>query len=333
MFSSVPRIARLPAATSLALASLATAAHAQTGAQGRPDATNVQMATVSQTYCRSIDNVDMTSHNFYTNAADVAAKEGKVIQSHNGGSCCTAASPWNGTMCAAPLVCGAGTEAVNGVCVATNASCAAIGMTLINGSCAVAAPPPPCFTAQPSSGIYGTNKTANYLEMDSLIWGINPLYSYVPGGSFSISAGTANKSGVWFPSDYTNVDYARPFSFNIFITGVQNITGARYSPSVWFSKNVVSVINNNKYITAPNGPNGSSAEIYVNDQLAGRTVYGLSSGTDTVANTILPKLKEGDNKITFFLKGSVVGENQDGWTYYYQSEYTGSLVLLGNRCK
>lgn len=140
MFSSVPRIAGLLAATSLALASLATAAHAQTGAQGRPDATNVQMVSVPETYCRTIDNTDMTGQDYYFSAADVTAKSGKVIQSHNGGSCCTAAKPWTGTQCAAPPVCAAGTELVSGSCVPTAASCAATGMTLINGACGVAAP-------------------------------------------------------------------------------------------------------------------------------------------------------------------------------------------------
>ncbi len=147
MLLSLSRTKGLMLTGALALAGLVPhPAFAQAGAQGRPDATNVQMATVSQTYCRSIDNVDMTSHNFYTNAADVTAKEGKVIQSHNGGNCCTAASPWNGSSCAAPLVCSSGTEAVNGSCVATTASCAAIGMTLINGACGVAAPTIPSGT-------------------------------------------------------------------------------------------------------------------------------------------------------------------------------------------
>ena len=141
MFSSASRIAGLLAATYLALAALAPAANAQTRSQGRPDATHVPMVVIGETYCRSIDNEDKSSFDFYTSAADVTAKSGKVIQSHNGGNCCTAAFPWNGSACAAPLICAAGTEPVNGTCVATVASCAAIGMTLINGACGVAAPP------------------------------------------------------------------------------------------------------------------------------------------------------------------------------------------------
>lgn len=141
MFSSVPRIARLLAATSLALASLATAAHAQTGAQGRPDATNVQMVSVPETYCRSIDNTDMTGQDYYFSAADVTAKSGKVIQSHNGGSCCTAAAPWNGSACQAVPTCTNDKDLIGWSCVATADSCARVGMTLINGACGVASPP------------------------------------------------------------------------------------------------------------------------------------------------------------------------------------------------
>ena len=144
MFSSVPRIAGLLAATSLALASLATAAHAQTGAQERPDATNVQMVSVPETYCRSIDNTDMTGQDYYFSAADVTAKSGKVIQSHNGGSCCTAAAPWNGSACQAVPTCTNDKDLVGWSCVATADSCARVGMTLINGACGVAAPPPAC---------------------------------------------------------------------------------------------------------------------------------------------------------------------------------------------
>ena len=144
MFSSVPRIAGLLAATSLALASLATAAHAQTGAQGRPDATNVQMVSIGDTYCRSIDNTDMTGQDYYFSAADVTAKSGKVIQSHNGGSCCTAAAPWNGSACQAVPTCTNDKDLIGWSCVATADSCARVGMTLINGACGVAPTPPSC---------------------------------------------------------------------------------------------------------------------------------------------------------------------------------------------
>ena len=147
MLFSLSRTKGLLLAGALTLAGLVPhLAFAQAGAQGRPDATNVQMVSVPETYCRSIDNTDMTGQDYYFSAADVTAKSGKVIQSHNGGHCCTATSPWNGTSCAAPLVCASGTEAVNGSCVATTASCAAIGMSLINGACGVAAPTIPSGT-------------------------------------------------------------------------------------------------------------------------------------------------------------------------------------------
>ncbi len=334
MFSSVPRIAGLLAATSMALASLATAAHAQTGSQGRPDATNVQMVSVPETYCRSIDNTDMTGQDYYFSAADVTAKSGKVIQSHNGGSCCTAAAPWNGSACQAVPTCTNDKDLIGWSCVATADSCARVGMTLINGACGVAVPPPPpCYTIQTSGGIYGTNKTANYLALDPNFW-VTPLISYIPGATSAVSSGTQNNSGSWFVDSYTNVDYARPSSFNLMITGVQNITKAVYSPSVWYTINVERITYSNNLLTAPSGPTGSSAEIYVNDQLAGRTVYGPggNNGSDTVANTILPKLKEGMNKITFFLKGKVEGTSQDGWTFYFQSRFTADLVFFGARC-
>lgn len=332
MFSSVPRIAGLLAATSLALASLATAAHAQTGAQGRPDATNVQMATVSQTYCRSIDNVDMTSHNYYTNAADVAAKEGKVIQSHNGGSCCTAAAPWNGSACQAVPTCTNDKDLVGWSCIATEASCARVGMALINGACGVAVPPPPpCYSATQVGNIYGTNKTANYLSFNPSYW-MYPTTTYIPGSTTVIASGTGSAGG-WIDTA-TNVDYLRPYSFDVLISGVENITDAKYSPSVWYTINVERKMYNNNALTAPSGPVGSSAEVYVNDQLAGRTVYGPggTNGTDTVPNSIRSKLKNGINKITFFLKGKIEATSADGWTWYFQSRYVADLVFYGNKC-
>lgn len=134
----------LIAATTVLAVTLSTAlAQSNTGG-ARPDATTIPMVFMNETYCHSIDNRDMNSQDFYASAADVTTKSGKVIQSWNKGNCCTAAMPWNGSACAVPLICAAGTEAVNGSCVATAASCAAIGMTLINGACGVAAPPPPC---------------------------------------------------------------------------------------------------------------------------------------------------------------------------------------------
>lgn len=321
----------LIAASLLALTMSASIAQSQATNTKGPDATNVQMVTMGETYCRSIDNEDKTSLDFYTSAADVTAKSGKVIQSHNGGNCCTAAFPWNGSSCQALPVCGAGLEPIGLSCVATEQSCANAGLVLLNGACSVAASTS-CYSIQPSGGIYGSNKTANYLDFNPTAWTF-PVTSYIPGASTAISTGT-QPTGGWFPSSYTNADYNHPYSFDVIINGVQHITDAKYSPSVWYSINVERKINNNNAITAPSGPNGSAAEIYINDQLAGKTVYGPggTTGTDIVPNTIKSKLKEGKNKITFFLKGSVVGESQDGWTFYWQSRYTADLILFGSRC-
>ncbi len=128
----------------LTVAALMPVAHAQSSATGRPDATHVQMVSVPETYCRSIDNTDRTGQDYYFSAADVTAKSGKVIQSHNGGSCCTAAAPWNGTACQAVPTCTNDKDLVGWSCVATADSCARVGMTLINGACGVATPPDPC---------------------------------------------------------------------------------------------------------------------------------------------------------------------------------------------
>ncbi len=147
MLFSLSRTKGLLLAGALTLAGLVPhLAFAQAGAQGRPDATNVQMVSVPETYCRSIDNTDMTGQDYYFSAADVTAKSGKVIQSHNGGNCCTAAAPWNGTACQAVPTCTNDKDLVGWSCVATSASCARVGMSLINGACGVAAPTIPSGT-------------------------------------------------------------------------------------------------------------------------------------------------------------------------------------------
>lgn len=144
MLFSLSRTKGLLLAGALTLAGLVPhLAFAQAGAQGRPDATHVQMVSVPETYCRSIDNTDMTGQDYYFSAADVTAKSGKVIQSHNGGSCCTAAAPWNGSACQAVPTCTNDKDLVGWSCVATSDSCARVGMTLINGACGVAVPSQP----------------------------------------------------------------------------------------------------------------------------------------------------------------------------------------------
>ena len=204
MLFSLSRTKGLMLAGALALAGLVPhLAFAQAGAQGRPDATNVQMVSVPETYCRSIDNTDMTGQDYYFSAADVTAKSGKVIQSHNGGNCCTAAAPWNGTACQAVPTCTNDKDLVGWSCVATSDSCARVGMSLINGACGVAVPPGPPYSVADLVGKCRKDNSLRYSRVLTIESG--PVYKTKTTKTKGIGAG--NTSTLYYNMVYDAVSW------------------------------------------------------------------------------------------------------------------------------
>lgn len=329
MFSSVPRIAGLLAATSLALASLATAAHAQTGALGRPDATNVQMVSVPETYCRSIDNTDMTGQDYYFSDADVTAKSGKVIQSHNGGSCCTADAPWNGSACQAVPTCTNDKDLVGWSCVATEASCARVGLTLIGGVCVTAGPPTCNFNVTASSPLYSVSSTAGGGYTPRLIVnrytpvsiaGIEPslISSYFdggenPGGTY---VNNIENHRVVYRASLSWADEIRA-ALHVDTGGTRTdgtvVTSGLYYPdwstSGWMqytyeinikSKSLISHASHYVELLLQDTTVGVEYEIFVNGTQAGARIFNHGYGyppPPSYRNSILGLLKDGVNTV------------------------------------
>lgn len=108
------------------------------------DASSVNSATIAETYCSSIDGTDYSLDTYFPTQAAAETRHGHAIVAKTGTVCCTGSNPriLNGS-CQPP--CPAGTDTVNGACVATTTSCASIGQILVGGACQVASPPNPVF--------------------------------------------------------------------------------------------------------------------------------------------------------------------------------------------
>lgn len=95
------------------------------------DASSVAMGKIEPSYCSSIDGVDYSLKQYFSNASQVSSVTGLVVkQRTSDGVCCTGAKVLSGGACTDP--------------VPTEQTCAALGMVLVAGKCQTYAPQDLC---------------------------------------------------------------------------------------------------------------------------------------------------------------------------------------------
>lgn len=169
------------------------------------DASSVSMGKIEPSYCSSIDGVDYSLKDYFSNADQVSSITGLIVKERTAnGVCCTGAKLLTGGVCVDP--------------VPTVESCAAQGLVLVAGKCVVYVPDP-C----PTTEDWFAGRFINYGEIQNTNWFINSQQL-----SLGVrTTGTGSVRQHIFERGYFNGGFAQMWEsvFNFNVTNPSDVGG------------------------------------------------------------------------------------------------------------